>query len=104
MAAWRQAIELALGEEDTAKLRSIAQSRTEPVSRVERARTLLAYREDPFFCGRPAARTASPDCSALRAPIIKSILSRQYKEAASQIPHWDQIEGHVLMVVKLAGA
>src|SRR5262249_36360181 len=49
MAAWRRAIELALGEEDTAKLRSIAQSRTEPGSRVERARILLAYREDPSF-------------------------------------------------------
>jgi hypothetical protein len=31
------------------KLRSIAQSRTEPASRVERARILLAYREDPSF-------------------------------------------------------
>jgi transposase len=49
MAAWRRAIELALGEEDTAKLRSIAQSRTDPASRVERARILLAYREDPSF-------------------------------------------------------
>ena len=34
MAAWRRAIELSLGEADTAKLRSIAQSRTEPASRV----------------------------------------------------------------------
>jgi transposase len=49
MAAWRRAIELGLGEEDTAKLRSIAQSRTELASRVERARILLAYREDPSF-------------------------------------------------------
>jgi hypothetical protein len=31
------------------RLRSIAQSRTEPASRVERARILLAYREDPSF-------------------------------------------------------
>jgi Winged helix-turn helix len=49
MAAWRRAIEWALEEEDTAKLRSIAQSRTEPAIRVERARILLAYREDPSF-------------------------------------------------------
>jgi transposase len=49
MAAWRRAIELSLGEADTTKLRSIAQSRTEPASRVERARILLAYREDPSF-------------------------------------------------------
>jgi hypothetical protein len=49
MAAWRRAIELSLGDEDTAKLNSIAQSRTERASRVERARILLAYREDPSF-------------------------------------------------------
>jgi transposase len=49
MAAWRRAMELLLTEEDTAKLRSIAQSRTEPASRVERARILLVYREDPSF-------------------------------------------------------
>src|ERR1700738_1947963 len=49
MAAWRRAIELSLGEADTAKLRLISHSRTEPASRVERARILLAYREDPSF-------------------------------------------------------
>src|SRR3981081_2703889 len=49
MAAWRRAIELSLTDADTAKLRSIAQSRTEPASRVERGRILLAYREDPSF-------------------------------------------------------
>src|SRR5438445_100859 len=49
MAAWRRAIELSLGDADVEGLRSIAQSRTEPASRVERARILLAYREDPSF-------------------------------------------------------
>src|ERR1700752_2449545 len=49
MAAWRRAIELSLGDEDTAKLRSITESRTEPGSRMERARILLAYRQDPSF-------------------------------------------------------
>jgi transposase len=49
MAAWRRAIELSLGDADAAKLRLMAQSRTEPASRVERARILLAYREDPSF-------------------------------------------------------
>ena len=54
MAAWRRAIELSLGDEDSANLRSIAQSRSEPASRVERARILLAYRDDPslFAVGR----------------------------------------------------
>jgi choline dehydrogenase-like flavoprotein len=49
LAAWRRAIELSLGDADSAKLRSITHSRTEPASRVERARILLAYREDPSF-------------------------------------------------------
>jgi transposase len=49
MAAWRRAIELSLGEADLEKLKLIAQSRTEPASRVERARILLAYRQDSSF-------------------------------------------------------
>src|SRR5262245_12006748 len=49
MAAWRRAIELSLGVEDVKRLKSIAQSRTEPASRVERARILLAYRESSSF-------------------------------------------------------
>ena len=49
MTAWRRAIELSIGGEDLAKLASITRSRREPASRVERARMLLAYREDPSF-------------------------------------------------------
>jgi transposase len=49
MAGFRRAIALAIGEEDLAALRAIARSRTEPASRVERARMLLAYRENPSF-------------------------------------------------------
>ena len=49
MAAWRRAIELSIEDEDLARLTAIARSRTEPASRVERARMLLAYREDPSF-------------------------------------------------------
>jgi transposase len=49
MTAWRQAIELAIGEKDLAALGAIVRSRTAPASRVERARMLLAYREDPSF-------------------------------------------------------
>lgn len=49
MTAWRRAIELSIGDTDLARLASIARSRTEPASRVERARMLLAYREDPSF-------------------------------------------------------
>src|ERR1700693_3536898 len=49
MTAWRQAIELSIGDEDVARFVTITRSRTEPASRVERARMLLAYREDPSF-------------------------------------------------------
>ena len=49
MAGWRQAIELALSEEHVAVLSAVARSRTEPASRVERARMLLAYWEEPSF-------------------------------------------------------
>src|ERR1700682_661469 len=49
MAAWRRAIELSLGDTDLEKLRSIARSRTEPASRVERARVLLGYWENSSF-------------------------------------------------------
>ena len=49
MTAWRQVLELSIGDEDLARLTAIARSRTEPASRVERARMLLAYREDPSF-------------------------------------------------------
>ena len=66
MAAWRQAIELAIGEEDLAALGVIARSRTEPASRVERARMLLAYREDAIlFCGGTGCGSAPSDRSAL---------------------------------------
>jgi transposase len=49
MTAWRRVIELSIGDADVAKLTTIARSRTEPASRVERARILLSYREDPSF-------------------------------------------------------
>ena len=49
MSAWRQVFELAIEEEDLERLRTIARSRTEAASRVERAQMLLAYRDDPSF-------------------------------------------------------
>jgi len=49
MAAWRRAIELSLADADLERLKSIAQSRTEPAGRVERARILLGYWKDPSF-------------------------------------------------------
>jgi transposase len=49
MARWRQAIELAMTEEEVGSLTMVSRARTEPVRRVERARMLLAYRENPSF-------------------------------------------------------
>jgi transposase len=49
MAARRRVIELGFTREDLAELTRLARSRTEPASRVERARMLLAYRETPSF-------------------------------------------------------
>ncbi len=49
MAAWRQAFELSIAEEDLANLSLISRSRMEAASRVERAQILLRYLEDPSF-------------------------------------------------------
>jgi transposase len=50
MAGWRQAIELAMTDEEIAALTALSRSRTEAASRVSRAQMLLAYRENPSFC------------------------------------------------------
>jgi hypothetical protein len=49
MAGWRQAVELALSDEDISTLTTISRSRTERGSQVTRAKMLLAYRENPSF-------------------------------------------------------
>ncbi len=49
MARWRQAIELAMKDEDIERLMLISRSRTEAASRVERAQMLLSYRKNPSF-------------------------------------------------------
>src|SRR3981081_3200297 len=49
MATWRQALEVAMTDEEVARLVALSRSRTEPASRVVRAQMLLAYRENPSF-------------------------------------------------------
>ena len=49
MGGWRHAVEMALSDEEIAKLTAISRSRTERGSRGVRARMLLAYRENPSF-------------------------------------------------------
>jgi hypothetical protein len=59
MAAQRKIVPITIGEAEAAKLQSIARSRTEPASRVERARILLHYRADPsqYAVGRAVSVT-----------------------------------------------
>ena len=49
MVAWRRGFALIVGDEDLAKLRTIARSRSEPANRVQRAQMLLAYRDNPCY-------------------------------------------------------
>ena len=49
MARWRQAVELAMTDEEIERLVAGSRSRTEAASRVERAQILLAYRKNPSF-------------------------------------------------------
>ena len=49
MAGWRRVVELAMTEEEIARLTVISHSRTERASRVVRAQMLLAYRQNPSF-------------------------------------------------------
>ena len=49
MAGRRREIELSFGRKELTQLRAISRSRTEAASRVERARMLIAYRQEPSF-------------------------------------------------------
>ena len=59
MAAVRKVVKFSIADADVARLQSIARSRTEPASRVERARILLRYRDDPshYAVGRAVGVT-----------------------------------------------
>jgi transposase len=49
MAGWRQAVELAMTDDEIEMLTVLSRSRTEPARRVSRAAMLLAYCENPSF-------------------------------------------------------
>ena len=66
MARWRQAVEVAMTDEEIGSLTVLSRSRTEPASRVERAQMLLAYRENPSFFAVGHALAAHHQTVALR--------------------------------------
>src|SRR5271157_5042109 len=72
MAAPRRVIELAFSEQELADLTRVSRSRTEPASRVERARILLTYRETPslYSTGRAIGVTHQTVERCLRRPKI----------------------------------
>ena len=49
MAAPRRVVELAFSDNEAPELARLSRSRTDPASRVERARMLLAYRQTRLF-------------------------------------------------------
>src|SRR5450432_38251 len=49
IATWRQALDVVITDEEVARLTALSRSRTEPLSRVQRAQMLLAYRGNPSF-------------------------------------------------------
>jgi len=65
MATWRQALEVVMTDEEVARLTALSRSRTEPLSRVQRAQMLLAYRENPSFFAVGQRLRASSDCPTL---------------------------------------
>src|SRR5689334_16305030 len=56
MVAARRVIALRTDAEQRQRLLEISRSRTEPTSRVERARIILAYLDDPSAYGGPGER------------------------------------------------
>ena len=67
MARWRQAVELAMTDEEIEVLTALSRSRTEPASRVSRAAMLLGLsREAIVLCRGTKAWCASSDGPALR--------------------------------------
>lgn len=77
MAARRRVVGLAIEKEDLSRLTAIARSRTEPASRVQRARMLLAYRETPscYAVGRAIGVTHQTVERCLRRAVRLGIIA-----------------------------
>jgi hypothetical protein len=86
MAAPRQVVDLAIGRKELAELRSIARSRSEPAARVERARMILAYLDDPSFfaVGRALGVHAPRRCSAVSRERRSLALWRHWRIGRAQ--------------------
>jgi transposase len=73
MAAIRLAVQLTLTDEELTKLIAMTRSRTEPASRVDRARMLLAYRDNPSFFA--VGRALGVHHQTVRRCVERSIVS-----------------------------
>ena len=94
MAAARRVVAISIGAQDLAALEAIARSRTEPASRVERARILLRYYDDPSsYAVGLTCRMAMPSTSSvILAPSISFPASRPdftASRTAFSITRWE---------------
>ncbi len=94
MATWRQALEVAMTDEDVARLMAISRSRTEPASRVERAQmllapcpTLLAFR---LPCWAVGATGAGAELPAVRSSRMQLADGRQLSARPRASPFLSQ--------------
>jgi hypothetical protein len=93
MARWRHAVELALTDEDIESLGAIARSRSEPARRVERARMLLAYRENSKMPKRRTVATRVSFKAVLRECEKSGVSSddRARERAAHHLDPWPNL-------------
>jgi hypothetical protein len=92
MARWRQAIELAMTEEEIGSLTALSRSRTEPARRVERARILIAYGETPSFyaVGQTNRRSSRTRCATTWS-VATPTSSRRWQRSCVSIAQAEDI-------------
>ena len=111
MAGRRKAIELAMSEEDLAALRAIAVREAQPASRVERARMLLAYRDEPSFfkVGRAVGAHHQTVQRCVERALVSTVRWHQnassirfsQRKTAFDLHHWYARKGSSLLFAAL---
>jgi hypothetical protein len=82
MTAWRRVIELSIDDADAAKLMSIARSRTEPASWVERANWLAQQPAGPSLAAKLSSKLIQPPVEVVVSVFLRSIVSPLAAKAA----------------------